>query len=148
MWGGFAIVWEGSVLFFAGNSGGPPIFFVLWGIPFVVVGQFLIWGRFLAKRWDRARTIYALTDQRVLILKGRSLQSMYLVQLPGITQSSRADGSGSLEFGGGSGPFGYGVWANTGMDFFSMGRGSFAFYDVQDVAQVFRLINQARTGPT
>jgi hypothetical protein len=147
MWGGFAIVWEGSVLLFAHGSGGPPIFFVLWGIPFVVVGQFLIWGRFLAKRWDRGRTIYALTDQRVLILKGRSLQSMFLSQLPNITQSSRADGSGSLELGGGSGPIGYGVWANTGMDLFSMGRNPFAFYDIPDVTQVYRLINQARTSP-
>ena len=147
MWGGFAIVWEGSVLLFARDSSGPPIFFVLWGIPFVVVGQFLIWGRFLAKRWDRGRTIYALTDQRVLILRGRSLQSMFLLQLSGITQSSRADGSGSLEFGG-SGTFGYGVWTNTGMDFFSMGRSSFAFYDIQDVTRVYQLINQARTRPT
>jgi hypothetical protein len=73
---------------------------------------------------------------------------MFSGQLRSITQSSRADGSGSLEFGNGSGLFGYGVWANTGMDLFSMGQRVFAFHDIQDVTKVYRLINQARTGPT
>ena len=143
MWGGFAIVWEGGVLLTMVGSGshGAPIFFALWGIPFVVVGQYFVWGRFLVKRWDRRRTLYAVTDQRVLILLGTSLQSMFLNNLPGIHQSARADGSGSLDFGGPS-QSGYGVCANTGMDWFSMGRTPLA------VAEVDRLINHSRSGPT
>ncbi len=141
MWGGGAVFWEAAVLL-----SGAPIFFVLWGIPFVLVGQYLIWGRLLAKRWDKKRTVYAVTSQRVLVVRGRSLQSAYLSQLPSVDQSTRADGSGSLEFGPGV-PFGYRVWANTGMDVFGgMGRAGLAFYDVRDVGQVYRLINQARTG--
>ncbi len=59
---------------------------------------------------------------------------------------TRADGSGTIEFGPGV-PFGYRVWANTGMDVLGgMGRAGLAFYDVRDVGQVYRLINQARTG--
>src|SRR5713101_1361627 len=117
MWGGGAVFWEAAVLL-----SGAPIFFVLWGIPFVLVGQYLIWGRLLAKRWDKKRTVYAVTSQRVLVVRGRSLQSAYLTQLPSIDQSTRADGSGTLEFGPGV-PFGYRVWANTGMDVFG-GHGS------------------------
>jgi hypothetical protein len=145
LWGGFAIVWEGGVLLTMAGANGAPIFFALWGIPFVVVGQFFIWGRFLVKRWDRRRTLYAVTDHRALVLRGASLQSMFLNNLPGVTRSARADGSGSLEFGSAS-PFGSGVWANTGMDFFSMGRSVLAFYDIPNVAQVDRLINQSRGG--
>jgi len=145
MWGGFAIVWEGGVLLTMAGANGAPIFFALWGIPFVVAGQYLIWGRFLVKRWDRRRTVYAVTDQRVLVLRGASLQSMFVSSLPGVTQSARPDGSGSLEFGSSS-PFGSGVWANTGMDLFNMGRTLLAFYDIPNVAQVDRLINESRKG--
>ena len=141
MWGGFAIVWEGGVLLT-----GAPVFFWLWGIPFVVVGQYLIWGRFIYKRWDRRRTVYALTNQRALILRGGSLQSVFLNQLPNINQSVRADGSGSLEFGSSPGSSGRGYWANTGMDFFSPSNSVPAFYDIPSVARVYGLINQARSG--
>ncbi len=65
MWGGGAVFWEAAVLL-----SGAPIFFVLWGIPFVLVGQYLIWGRLLAKRWDKKRTVYAVTSQRVLVVRG------------------------------------------------------------------------------
>jgi hypothetical protein len=147
LWGGGTLFWEGGVIWSWLNApGGAPIFFLFWGIPFVVVGQYLIWGRFIVKRRDRRRTFYAVTNQRVLVLKGRSLQSVFLNQLPSVNQSARADGSGSLEFGPGSGPFGYAIWSDTGMDFFTRGLAPPAFYDIADVNQVHRLIIQARTG--
>ena len=34
---------------------------MLWGIPFVVAGQYLIWGRFFYDAWLKRRTYYALT---------------------------------------------------------------------------------------
>jgi hypothetical protein len=138
MWGGFAIFWEASAL-----GGSAPVFFILWGVPFVVVGQYLIWGRFLFKRWDKRRTVYALTVQRALILRGGSLQSVFLNQVPTINQSVRPDGSGSLQFGDSPGRYGY--WGNTGMDFLGQGRGAPTFYDVPEVARVYGLINQARS---
>jgi hypothetical protein len=141
IWGGGAIVWEGGVILT-----GAPLLFWLWGIPFVVVGQYFIWGRFVYKRWDRRRTVYALTNQRALILRGGSLQSVFLNQLPAMHQLVRADGSGSIEFGSSPGGHGRGYWANTGMDLFSPGSGVPAFYDIPDVAKVDRLVNQARSG--
>lgn len=142
MWGGFAIFWEAGVLGIFGKAGGGPAsFFVLWGIPFVVVGQYLIWGRFIYKRWDRSRTIYAVTNRRVLSLRGRNLTSMFIPQLPAVNQSIRSDGTGTLEFG--SAPYGYGFWANSGLDWFSRRAGVLAFYDIPDVNHVSRLIADA-----
>jgi hypothetical protein len=141
MWGGGAIVWEGGVVLT-----GAPLLFWLWGVPFVVVGQYFIWGRFVYKRWDRRRTVYALTNQRALILRGGSLQSVFLNQLATVHQTGRADGSGSLEFGSPAGWHGHGYWANTGMDLFAPGSRVPAFYDIPDVAKVDRLVNQARIG--
>ena len=144
LWGGFALFWEAGVLGLFGKAPiGVDVLFVLWGVPFVLVGQYFIWGRFLYKRRDRRRTIYAVTSQRVLVLRGRGVQSMFLEQLPTLNQHSRADGSGSIDFN--SAPFGYGYWANTGMDFFGW-RGTLAFYDIPQVANVYRLVAEARRG--
>jgi hypothetical protein len=41
--------------------------------------------------------------------------------------------------------FGYGVWANTGMDVFNFGHTALAFYDIPDVTRVYGLITEART---
>src|SRR5207244_5913664 len=56
LWGGFAIFWETMVLREASRpqADNVPIFFVLWGIPFVLVGLFLIFGRFITDARMRA----------------------------------------------------------------------------------------------
>src|SRR3954469_22318729 len=68
MWGGFAIFWESMVLFGGSKGHANPIswFMALWGIPFIVIGQYLIWGRFITARLKKKRTFYALTNRRVI----------------------------------------------------------------------------------
>lgn len=87
LWGGFAIVWEVGVL-----SSRAPSLFMLWGIPFVVIGQYLIWGRFLYKYLRRQKTYYAITERRALVLNnffGHSLKSYFLHQFSSLNQQGK-----------------------------------------------------------
>jgi hypothetical protein len=83
LWGGFAIFWEAGVL---GNWGGKPgsVFMDIWGIPFVVIGQYMIWGRFLHDQWLKRRTYYGVTNRRVLTVQEgmrRRISSTFLSML-------------------------------------------------------------------
>jgi hypothetical protein len=97
MWGGFAIFWELSVI-----DSGAPFFFLIWGVPFVFVGLYLIIGRFFVDARSRASTIYGLTDRRVIIVSGitrKSTKSLPLRTLTDISLTERGDGSGTILFG-------------------------------------------------
>jgi hypothetical protein len=101
LWGGFAIFWEASVLGYWNFGSKPtnhqaPGFFVLWGIPFVVVGQYMIWGRFFVDGWLKRRTYYAITNRRVLLLQDgwkRKTNFVFLESIPEISREGTANGS-------------------------------------------------------
>lgn len=102
MWGGFAIFWEASVL---SNSGArDSMIFPLWGVPFVLAGLYLMVGRFFARRWLRRRTLYAVTDQRVISiapswLRGERATSVWLGSYPPLEQRLARDGRSTLFIG-------------------------------------------------
>lgn len=109
LWAGFAFFWEGSV--FTSNA---PVFFRLWGIPFVLVGCYLLFGRFFHDAWRRSRVLYALTSQRVLILAPGSQISLELTALNEIRTDLGRDGRGSIAFGPETSPFmrrDFGIWS-------------------------------------
>ena len=98
LWGGFAIFWE-SMVFQAPNS---PFFMKLWGIPFVLMGLYLIIGRFFFDAKMRANTLYALTAERVLIFSGvfqQQTKSLSVRNIPEISLVQANDGSGTISFG-------------------------------------------------
>jgi len=97
MWGGFAIFWEASVW-----SVGAPLFFRLWGVPFVLVGLYMIAGRFFFDAKVRERTVYALTDRRAIIASGlwyRSVRSIELRRLSELGFTESSGGIGTITFG-------------------------------------------------
>ena len=149
LWGGFALFWEAGVLGFLGGNGPAPFFFALWGIPFVVFGQYFIWGRFVYKAYKNRRTFYGLTNQRAVIvtsLRSRRVQAVYLNQLPTIGKTVRRDGSGTIEFGS-SPNWTAAAYANSGLDFFGgrTGPAAPAFYDIPDVESVYQLVMRLKT---
>ena len=98
LWGGFAIFWEAGVLGYDGNASRSqaPGLFVLWGIPFVLIGQYLIWGRFVYDAWLKRRTFYAITNRRVLLLQdawNSKYQLIFLESIPLMTLEGQETGS-------------------------------------------------------
>ncbi len=97
MWGSFAIFWETTVV-----KSDAPFFFVLWGIPFVIVGLYLIVGRFFVDARQRSKTFYGVTNERVIIISGlfsRKIKSLNLRTLPDVTLEEKVNGSGTITFG-------------------------------------------------
>jgi hypothetical protein len=97
MWGGFAIFWEWTVL----NSPAPG-FFAFWGVPFVLVGLYMIFGRFIVDARIRAGTVYGLTNQRAIVVSGlfsKTTTSLPLRTLTDISLQERADRSGTITLG-------------------------------------------------
>jgi len=140
LWGGFAIFWEISTIVIHA-----PVLFSLGGMPFVIVGLYLIVGRFFYRRWEKQHTWYAVTNQRIMILTttfGHKTQSIFLKTLPRIDKSITSNGSGTLIFGT-SMPFGLG--GNSGWIMGNTGRYvPPAFYDISSVQHVYDLINRLR----
>jgi hypothetical protein len=93
-WGGFALFWEYEVV----NT---HQFWVLqiWGIPFVLIGLYLIAGRFFVDAYVRGRTYYGVTDKRVMVASGQTTRTIALSDLTGVALSTRPDGSGTIVFG-------------------------------------------------
>jgi hypothetical protein len=96
-WAGFAVFWETSVL-----ATGAPLPFALFGIPFIVVGLYITVGRFFLDARKRARTIYGITNDRIIISTGifsTEVKSLNIRTLSDITISQKADYSGSITLG-------------------------------------------------
>ena len=107
--GGFAIFWLLAAsgiwnVFWNRPNATFQWFGVIWGTPFVLIGQYMIWGRFLYQRWLKGRTYYALTNRRATIIHrgfgGRSCSSAYFENLALIDKRVRPDGIGAISFGG------------------------------------------------
>jgi hypothetical protein len=111
MWCAFAIFWT-----FAATGDGAPIFFTLWGMMFVLIGVFFVFGRFVADMMLRRNMIYALTDRRVLISRSglaAKFTALRLDALPDVKLTSKPDGTGSISFGNSLSMWGannFGIW--------------------------------------
>lgn len=147
LWTGFFVFWEASALGYwgtASRTGGADLFMSLWGIPFLVIGNYLVWGRFLMDAWLKKRTYYAVTNRRVLILQegwNRKTNWMYLEAIPSIEREGAT--TGTLWFGKK-----YPVLAGRGQKTRSMSRFEVSdipvFADIDDVDGVQRLVQELR----
>ena len=147
VWTGFFVFWETQALGFwrdKSQQDGTNFFMALWGIPFLVMGNYIVWGRFLHDAWLKRRTYYGVTNRRLLVLQEgwkRKTSTTFLEEIP---QIEREGGSmGTLWFGAK-----YPVLVPRGQKSRDMSRFSLGdvpvFADIEDVDSVHRLIMNLR----
>lgn len=97
----FSLFWTGGSLFFVfvGAAAGAPLIFQLFGLPFVLIGLYLLVGRFFYERWQRRNTYYAVTPKRVLIkttVFPATTTSISLTSVSEISTQPRSGGRGDV----------------------------------------------------
>ena len=116
---------------------------MLWGIPFVLIGLYIVFGRFIVDAMSRAKTFYGVTNERVIIVPGlfsRQVKSLNLRSLTDVSLSERSDGSGTILFGP---AYAMGRWVPAGWP----GAGRYAppaFEMVEQAKRVYETIRQAQ----
>ena len=105
-WCGFAVFWMigASGALWASEEKTAPInyIFPLFGLPFVLIGLHMVFGRFLVDKVQREKTTYGVSSERVIIKSGlfsSTVKSLNLRTLSDITLKERKDGSGTITFG-------------------------------------------------
>lgn len=141
VWGGFAITWEAMTLM--GDE--RPLFFVLWGVPFVLAGLYIMVGRFFHDSWKRSRMVYGVTSRRALILRGDKLTAIDLTPATQVRLSGGRDGArGTIVFG--TDPsfpfFKWGVRHNTAG--WTPSDAGTEFLRIEHAERVFNLIQSTR----
>lgn len=134
LWCGFAIFWFTTAL-----TSGAPFFFVLFGIPFVVVGLIFVFGRFIIDAKQRENTYYGITNDRIIIKSGvykKTFKSLNIRTLSEIEYDEKSDGVGTINIG----PKNPMMMWGSGMNWWPGIKATPSLDLVQDVRQVYSKI--------
>ncbi len=96
-WASFAFFWE-----FMAIKMGAPFFFMLFGIPFILIGIYMVAGRFLVDARIRKNIRYGITPNHIIIqsgLSGKHVRSINIRTLDDISFTEKPDGSGTILLG-------------------------------------------------
>lgn len=94
VWCAFAIFWTTSVL-----QSGAPVFMALFGMVFVAIGLYMVFGRFIHTSYMRKRTAYVITNKKIIRIRGNNIDMQSGVNLPPMRIEVFKNGNGTLSFG-------------------------------------------------
>lgn len=92
IWLGFAVFWEIG----ATETGIP--FMMLWGLPFIAIGLYMAFGRFIHAAYLRDKTYYVVTNKKLIIKKGNRTTIYDGKDLPPMTLRMHKNGNGTITF--------------------------------------------------
>ena len=155
LWGGFAVLWEiGAIwsLWSTPSHIARSVLMILWGAPFVLMGQYSIWGRFLYAARKKKKTYYAVTNRRVIVVhdfRGHQVAAAEISALTTLLKEKYSNEVGTVRFVAPPALFAR-TWSEMitldkweAWDPLSIKRGP-VFEDVEDVDSVFQLISALR----
>ena len=93
LWCGFACFWEYSVL----KTGFKP--FILFGLVFVCIGLYFVFGRFIHTAWKRKHTSYVITNQKIICKRGNQIDLMNAKNMPPVQVKAFRNGCGTITIG-------------------------------------------------
>ena len=88
----FSVCWE----YLALQSGQP--FVIIWGLPIVGIGFYMLFGRHIQTAYLRGRTFYVITNKKLIIKKGRRITMHDGEDLPPMEVEIHRNGNGSIFF--------------------------------------------------
>lgn len=93
MWLSFSIFWEILAI-----KSGSSIFFALWGLPFILIGLYMLFGGFIRRLRIKNKTFYAVTNKKVIIKKGQNIEMYGAEDLPPMSIKLHKNGNGTIIF--------------------------------------------------
>lgn len=98
----FMIFWFGFAVFWTVTASAVGGFFGLFGIPFLLVGGFMLYNLLIGQKKQLASTIYAVTDRRAIILytdrRGTGCTEFIFSRLSNITLDEVDGTTGTIRF--------------------------------------------------
>ena len=91
-WLGFSLFWEWNAI----QTGIP--FMMIWGLPFIAIGIYLLVGRYFHAAYLRNKTVYVVTSKKLIIKKGNRITTYQAQDLPPMTLQLYSDGKGTISF--------------------------------------------------
>ncbi len=138
LWCGFMVNWEYSVIRMHA-----PIMFIIFGGAGVMLGLFLLFGRFFYKSHYIRSCSYVITDKNVLIKQRKEVKVLNKQALPALSVRKYQDGTGTIALEQTS-LFGrkQGIGMRYGMDMRSMCGIRDELHGIQEPEQVLRLLQE------
>lgn len=133
----FSLFWEITAIRTAGLE------FALFGLPFLGVALYLVFGINLYRKKKLANTQYAVTDKRIIIVSNGKVQTMSLSDIPCIEKQYFPDGNGTISFD--SPERGYMAYYNHKVRINPIYNYTpYAFENIRDCSEVARIVEEAK----
>lgn len=89
---GFSLFWEYMAL----QTG--QLFLVIWGLPIVAIGIYMLIGRYIQSAFLRNKTFYVITNKKLIIKKGNRINMYQACDLPPMEVEIHRNGNGTILF--------------------------------------------------